>query len=48
MGDKVSEILGQLGKSFAVRDIMIPYEDFVLIESDSEAHRFSEKYEDFD
>ncbi len=48
MGDKVSEILGQLGKSFAVRDIMIPYEDFVLIDSESEAHRFFDEYEDFD
>ena len=48
MGDKVSEILSQLGKSFAVRDIMIPYEDFVQIDNESEARRFFEKYEDFD
>lgn len=48
MDDKVSEILGQLGAAFTVRDIMIPYEDFELIDSESEAHHFFDKYEDFD
>lgn len=48
MGDKVSDILRQLGASFTVRDIMVPYEDFVTIDSESEAQRFFDKYEDFD
>ena len=48
MSDKISEILRQLGKSFTVRDIMIPYEHFVLIEGEWEAHRFFDEYDDFD
>jgi hypothetical protein len=48
LNNKVSETLRQLGKSFTVRDIMIPYEDFVLIEDESEANRFFDEYDDFD
>lgn len=48
MGDKVSEILGQLGMAFTVRDIMVPRDAFELIDSESEARRFFDKYEDFD
>ncbi len=48
MGDKVSDTLRQLGASFTVRDIMVPCEDFVLIDSESKAQCFFDKYEDFD
>ncbi|MDP9474174.1 MAG: hypothetical protein M3R38_00460 [Actinomycetota bacterium] len=48
MGDKVSDTLRQLGTSFTVRDIMVPLEDLVLIDSESEAQCFFDKYEDFD
>ncbi len=48
LGDKVSDTLRQLGASFTVRDIMVPLEDFVLIDSESEARRFFDEYEDFD
>lgn len=48
MGDKVSDTLRQLGTSFTVRDIMVPLEDLLLIDSESEARRFFDEYEDFD
>lgn len=48
MSDKVEDTLAQLGAAFAVRDIMIRYEDLQLVDDEHEARRFFEKQKDYD
>lgn len=48
MSDKVENTLAQLGTAFAVRDIMIRYENLQLVEDEPEARRFFEEQEDYD
>jgi hypothetical protein len=46
--NNVEDTLAQLGAAFAVRDIMVRYEDLQLVDDESEARRFFEEQEDYD
>ena len=48
MSNNVEDTLAQLGAAFAVRDIMVRYEDLQLVDDESEAIRFFEEQEDYD
>ena len=48
MSNNVEDTLAQLGAAFAVRDIMVRYEDLQLVDDESEARRFFEEQEDYD
>jgi hypothetical protein len=48
LSNKVEDTLAQLGAAFAVRDIMVRYEDLQLVDDESEARRFFEEQEDYD
>jgi hypothetical protein len=48
LSNNVEDTLAQLGAAFAVRDIMVRYEDLQLVDDESEAIRFFEEQEDYD
>jgi hypothetical protein len=48
LSNKIEDTLAQLGAAFAVRDIMVRYEDLQLVDDESEARRFFEEQEDYD
>jgi hypothetical protein len=48
LSNSVEETLVQLGAAFAVRDIMISYENFQLVDDEYEARRFFEEQDDYD
>jgi hypothetical protein len=48
LSNNVEDTLAQLGTAFAVRDIMVRYEDLQLVDDESEAIRFFDEQEDYD
>ncbi len=48
MSERVGDILKQLGTSFTVRDIMISYEDFAMVNSEREVGQFFDLNQDYD
>ncbi len=45
---RIEDMLAQLGAAFTVRDIMIPYENFILVNEEREVRKFFSEHDDYD